>query len=746
MKRNPIRSAALMGLAAAALMASPALAQDEHPILKDVRRIQEEVAEMRGLEFQAPVNADVQKPEELGAMIMKSFEDEAPAEEMAKQEKVAKAFGLIPEDYELRKAMIKFLSEQIGGFYDPEKKELFLIDRSGATGGGMEQKMNDQMVMAHELHHALQDQNFGLDRWFAVLGDHEDRIQAYKGLIEGEAQLVGMSYLFGKMGRGKVDMKQLNRMQEMMLKMSPEGAKFRSVPPYLIENMMFPYTQGAEFAQELQRKFGWDGMNGFFKNPPSSTEQILHPEKYYGERDEPVEISLPGQLVSIMGKESSQLAENTLGEFSISLLLRALGVAKGQANTAASGWDGDRYVGFETKDGRIVVIWLTTWDSEAEAERFETTYRKALEAKRPGSHLERRGTEVLWVHGSEGAELAKLVKRAFMSLKMEGAYQPLPGMLAKPPRSDFDGSAPTEEATPESTKPAVGRAKGEAGLVRLDGAGISMMVPEGFEAADEPVAEFLELTEAYFHKGKSQELRVMAMPFEVEAAMAESRREMEGRGWTVTEGKTPRGKLLEAHDTNNGDRTLIHFLSGGVNKTLLLVLSARKGDLEAMRDDLVGLAPWVDYPAGKPANKVQRLIHDGHQVHVAQVLDGTVPGDPKKGVIHGQFSKRARAIVTMRPSRGADLGAFGTRLQKQLETAGAQVLAAGVVARGDRAGFEIEFRRKGRHYRQLTVRHGGQMWTVSCSAPEQRFDSLRDEFAALIASFKVKAAKKREVY
>ena len=742
MKRNTICGALILGFAAAALSAAPALAQDEHPILKDVRKIQEEVAKMRGLEYQAPVKADVQKPETLKAMIMKSFEEEDSDGEMEKGEKVAKAFGLIPEEYQLRAAIIKFLSEQIGGFYDPEKKELFLIDRSGEPGaGGQEQKLNDEMVMAHELHHALQDQNFALDRWFDVLGDHEDRVQAYKGLIEGEAQLVGMSYLFGKMGQPKIDMKQLNQMQESMLKMSPEGAKFRAVPPYLIENMMFPYTQGAEFVQELQRKYGWKGMDAFFANPPSSTEQILHPEKFHGQRDEPVEISLPGGLKKLLGEGTEELSENTLGEFSISLLLRALGVSKAKANTAASGWDGDRYVGYETKDGRVVVIWLSTWDSEAEAQRFTSTYGEALKKQRPDSYLERRGTEVLWIHGSQGAELKKLTKRAFMSLKMEGAYQPMPGMLVKPPLTDFTEVEQAESATVVSPAPAAA-----GGMVRLDAIGLSMALPEGFVAGEEPMEDLREMSVAFFSKGKTHAIRVMRMPFEVKKATADARREMSGRGWEVEALETPRGSGLQALDPNNGDRTLIHLIPGGEALTLALVVSGRKGDLAELRGLLLGLSPWADFPAGKSEGQVHRLLHEGHQVTVPQVLEGSVPGDPAKGVIHGQFTKRSRAIVTVRPARGSDLATFGKRLEKQLEGQEAQILAAGIVTRGEQAGFEIEFSAKGRHFRQLTVLVDDQLWTVSCSAEAKDFDDLRSQFGAFIAGFGVKQAKKREVY
>ena len=165
-----------------------------------------------------------------------------------------------------------------------------------------------------------------------------------------------------------------------------------------------------------------------------------------------------------------------------------------------------------------------------------------------------------------------------------------------------------------------------------------------------------------------------------------------------------------------------------------------------MRDQLGELAPWVDEPLGPSKADTHRLIHAGYQLSVAQVLDGTVPGDTKRGVIHGQFSKRSRAIVTVRPARGASLEVFGRRLVKQLTPQDAQIIVAGIATRGEQTGFEVEFSRKGRHYRQLTVLTGGRLWTVSCSAQEADFDGLRANYGALISKFKVVKAKKREVY
>jgi hypothetical protein len=763
-KRTPLLGSALL----VALVSASASAQDEHAALKDVRLIQEKVSEMRGLKFQAPVKCGVQKPEQLKKMLLKNFDEEAPAEEIEKQTKVIKVLGLLPPDYDLRASIIKFMSDQIGGFYDPEKKELFLVDRSGSGQmGGMEQKMNDQMVMAHELHHALQDQNFGLDRWFEVLGDHEDRIAGYKSLVEGEAQLVGMTYLFGKMGRGKADMKQLNRMQEMMMKMSPQGRKFAKVPPYLLENMMFPYTQGAEFVQALQRKEGWEGISRAFSDPPASTEQVLHPEKYFTQRDEPKEIMLPNGIRKILGGEkgSTELYENTLGEFNVSLILRALGVKKPAANRLVSGWDGDRFAGFETKDGRVVVVWLSTWDSEAQAKTFESAYRAALTRKGSTAHLERRGTEILWISGASAVELPLLVAKAFKSLCVEQRYAPLPGMKVKPPLSDFVPGA-VAKATPvqptqptQPTKPAASASQtGEGGLVRLDAEGASFSLPAGFKAKDETVAELKEMTRARY-QSETQELRVLELPLDIAAAKASVRRHMEERGTKVEReadfkwAGRPAVAIRALDSGKSPARTQLFAVPNGKGRSLVFALSqAATADTSGLTSTLQVLRNtlWLD-SYGNDGREVasQKLIHAKHQVTVPTILPNQKAGDPEYGRIHRQADDSGASIaVSVRGTR-ATLAAIAKRTLRMLSMAHngkVKIVLSGIVKQGKSQVFELEYEVGERRVRQRTLIVGGRRWTMTCSAPKAAFDGYRVRFGDALNAFQVKQAKRKEVY
>lgn len=773
----------LLPCALLVLFAAPALAQQDHPILKDVLRIQKKVEQLRGLKFQAPVKVGVQKPSALKKMLFKDFEKEVPVAETDKEEKVLKAFGLIPRTFQLRKQMMKFLGDQIGGFYLPDKKQLFLVDRSDQMKkkGGMfnnprAQKMNDQMVMAHELHHALQDQNFALDRWFEVLGDHADRVQGYKSLVEGEAQLIGMTYLMQTMGRGgQPDMKRMNNMNRMMMRMSPQGRKLAKMPPYLVENMMFPYTEGSEFVQALFRKYGWKGVSKAFHNPPTSTEQILHPDKFYN-RDEPQEIRLPKGLKKVLGKGAQELSENTLGEFSVTLLLRALGLSRADALRAATGWDGDRYRGFEV-GGRVVVVWLSTWDTQADAAKFVAAYKPAYARYAAGSHVEQRGTEVLMVSGATAAELPQLVKKAFRSVKVEERWRPMPDLVSKPPRSDFTQEAPlakkpTGTDSPHTPQPRVRRIQppvkvtptGHVRMHRRDDMGIAFVLPKGFIETADPIKGLKQFSHAYFEGPHGMKLRLLAFPVPLGTAKQQMATMIQGgmQGVTIHENKdvTFQGQkatrmVFEA--TLPGDQkasSATALMVGMGPGTLTLGITFPKGVKAAIAKQtfqkILGTL-WLDRTGAKLGTPVKsnRVQVGGHQLSIPNVLkNARVQGSGPLAYSQADANGGKVQVVVQSAKASDDLNRFGERLEAQLPHLGATIGSAGVILRKGLLVHEIEFVRGARRFRQLTLFKGGKRWTVSCSAPSGKFDTYRGPFGRVLAGFRVvaKGKKRREVY
>lgn len=750
------RSSYLALALGAALLAAPAHAQEkQNPAIAAAEKIRLEVAKMRGLEFQAPVKVGLKTPDQIRAMIMEGFEDEAPAAEMLEQEKVFKRLGLIPRDYDLRARMIDLLSEGIAGYYDNEKKELFIVDQS--AGGPMQampgpmKDMIERMSMAHELHHALQDQNFDLTPWFELLSKHDDRTQGYKSLVEGDAQIVGLKYGM------RMDPRTWNRMNEMALNMpGPEAAKIKAVPPFVIENLMFPYTQGAEFVDDFQKAKGWPAVGAAFADPPMSTEQILHPEKFFGDvRDDPTELRLSVGIEGVLGKEGEKVEElygNTLGEFNVQVLLRALGLPKAQAAKAAAGWDGDRFQGYETKDGRVVVVWLTTWDSEAEAKEFEGLYAPALKKFSPQAHLERRGAEVLLVDGAVADELPKVVRKGFAALRVEEKYAPMPGVTAKPPLEDFTGAAPKVAST---AAPA-----GAPSLLRVEIAGATLAPPAGFTPKDEPIGSLQGMTALYLEGEGGAQARLMRMPVPVGPAAEQILGLVKGEvkdaklepivdGVTLGrkskafgfEGTVPGGKEKGA--------ARVVVLDLGVDSLVVGVASPKGGAAaeEALVRLLQGL--WLDGVAGAKAE----LITLG-KPPVQVVLEwpeqhgfSTFPG---KGPILGTFEHpqggKIQVVVTD-ATTSLEEGARLLQAQLPVLLEDYAPRAAGLVHRAGGQVHELEFTAGGRRTRQLTFDKDGKRITVACSAPLAAFDALQPAFGRALASVRAEVQKQeRKAY
>ena len=68
-----------------------------------------------------------------------------------------KLFGLVPDDFDLKKNTIDLLTEQAAAFYDYDDKKLFLLGNDSAS--------TEVTTLAHELSHALADQHFELGRY-----------------------------------------------------------------------------------------------------------------------------------------------------------------------------------------------------------------------------------------------------------------------------------------------------------------------------------------------------------------------------------------------------------------------------------------------------------------------------------------------------------------------------------------------------------------------------------------------------
>ena len=141
------------------------------------------------------------------------------------------------------------------------------------------------------------------------------------------------------------------------------------IPSFIMDSMMAVYLKGAGFVFAVHEQ-GWPAVEKLYAEyPPQSTEQILHPEKWLA-REAPTAFKWPSfEKVAVL-KDWELLDDDVLGEFQWRSVFKEQGLAA-EAESAAAGWDGDRYAVFKRKDSKATLLLLRTrWDSEKEAKEF----------------------------------------------------------------------------------------------------------------------------------------------------------------------------------------------------------------------------------------------------------------------------------------------------------------------------------------------------------------------------------------
>jgi hypothetical protein len=173
---------------------------------------------------------------------------------------------------------------------------------------------------------------------------------------------------------------------------------FESAPLYLRLTLVFPYTKGMLFQHAVQTREGQQAFSGVFARPPISTQQIIHPEKYF-DNVKPTNPEVPAPRLP---KSYKGLVGGVLGELEHSILLQpALG--KEPAADLASHWRGSTFELVEDqKTRRAVLLYASEWDSEDMARRFFTAYRDNLRKKWKQMSVTGESAELVEGTGDDG--------------------------------------------------------------------------------------------------------------------------------------------------------------------------------------------------------------------------------------------------------------------------------------------------------------------------------------------------------
>jgi len=466
---------------AAAACCMPLFAQDVSPerikkLNKMADSIQGNVESLRGLKFKSKVPKGIQTRKQLRKTMEKEFARSLPKHKIRDYEATLSTIGLIPKGTDLEKLMLDVYSQGVGGFYDPRTKRLYLIanpvnDPNEDPMMKMQRMMfkrmgmsQEKMVMAHELTHALQDQNFDLLQLDLDKLKNDDRLAAIKCLIEGDASIVQYDFLLKPMGQ---DHRMLMRMGGMSGGQTKTGSKaLNNAPTYIKTSMVAPYTTGLKFVAAIKAKGGWAAINKMYTDPPASTEQILHPEKYL-DRDQPTRVSLRGFNRLLKRGGFRKLGEDTLGELYMSVLLGDKLGDQAVAKTASAGWDGDRYGVYRNKQGRTMLVLYTTFDTVKDAKEFYSAYRKVQRGKKLDASWIKRDGKNVYALENQPADLQQALIAQFSKTR---TWEETGGMPKVPTLKSVTPKPITPRTTDESVKP------------RKPAAPFGYSVPEGWTA------------------------------------------------------------------------------------------------------------------------------------------------------------------------------------------------------------------------------------------------------------------------
>lgn len=395
----------------------PALPKPSAPTAQDLLKTADEIAarvsQQRGLRIKHPLKKGVLSRNQIVSRLMDRVKREYSAVEIKAEEAVLKRLGLLEPDTDYEKTITDLLTEQVAGFYDPFAKELFIADWLDVS--------LQRPALAHEIGHALCDQHFDLKPYATPIKDNGDRQLARAALVEGDGTAVMLEFTMAEQAAamGVPMAADIGQIPDALFSMtaglmSGTMPAFDRAPRYLRETLVFPYIEGLRFVVHVRRRKPWSAIDEIYRHPPESTEQILHPEKYFA-RERPVVVTdtaLPA------GKAGGWkvIRKEVLGEYQTRLWLETRLDAM-QAKQASQGWGGDRLVAYEpTPGGPLVLVALSTWDSEADANEFARAVSRlfARRVARP----ELSGSVVAY---TQGAETFAVEQRADRVLVLIGA-------------------------------------------------------------------------------------------------------------------------------------------------------------------------------------------------------------------------------------------------------------------------------------------------------------------------------------
>lgn len=306
----------------------------------------------------------------------------------AQAELSMKKLGLLPREFNLREFLVKSTAQEVAGYYDDETKVISLLNWVPAD--------RQEPILAHELTHALQDQNYDLRKWMKAASDsrgkadsdpdNDDGATARKAVVEGQAMVVYVDYLLAPYNRNLADTPGLiYQMEEPAVRAVQDSQLMHDAPMILREAGTFAYNEGLIFEGELLHKGGKKmAFAGAFARPPRNSHEVLEPEAYIdGEKLPPVAVP---DLKQLLGEQYDTYDSGGVGQLDVRAYLKQYGHRK-NADDVSSAWQGGTYVAFRRKGkasdsvtttSDLALLYISRWETSQAAERFASFYASTI--------------------------------------------------------------------------------------------------------------------------------------------------------------------------------------------------------------------------------------------------------------------------------------------------------------------------------------------------------------------------------
>jgi hypothetical protein len=363
-----------------------------------LQSIQDQVSQLRGLTPLGPVDMQQLDHASLRDYLVQTFQNDYLPSERERDQNELVAFGFIGPTDDIVQISLDLLTSQVLGIYDTDTKSLFVVNDQDTFGPAA------RITLAHEFTHALQDQYFDLDQLAPKHPANNDRALGARAVLEGDAVMLQSVWAMANLSHDELT----------QLATTGGGDALRAAPPIVRTELLFPYVDGLRFVSQVYQQAGgnYAAVNDLFRNPPESTAQVLHVDKYRA-HVHPVDVDLP-DIATALGPDWRSVGTGVLGELDTRVLLEQYG-NRAVAIRVASGWSGDRWQVLD-QNGRMALVFKSTWDSDASAQAFFDTYAGGLQRRFDWAHVDTQSASHAALSGPEVATDLRVTGRDVLAV------------------------------------------------------------------------------------------------------------------------------------------------------------------------------------------------------------------------------------------------------------------------------------------------------------------------------------------